>query len=238
MVKTGNAKAWLAHIDLLKYVIQSGFASALIFEDDVDWDVRIKDQMLKASRAIRNFTKTNESDPSPYGTGWDVLFFGHCGEICPDDQPVLRYEDETAVPPSSYVYEGGSTNIRDVIHERERIVQPSTHPVCTYAYAVTAASAPKVVQYVSRGGQMAMDLKLMVGCIHRELNCISINPEIFRAFVPDPDLGESSDLEQLNNMQKLIDGHATEVRGTTVNVAQSARCQALFGTTCQRTKPR
>lgn len=38
----GSALAWLAHIDMLKFVIQSGFNSALILEDDVDWDVAIK----------------------------------------------------------------------------------------------------------------------------------------------------------------------------------------------------
>ncbi len=38
----GSALAWLAHLDMLKLVIQSRLASALIMEDDVDWDVGIK----------------------------------------------------------------------------------------------------------------------------------------------------------------------------------------------------
>lgn len=38
----GAALAWLAHIDVLKYIIQSKLNSALVLEDDVDWDVDIK----------------------------------------------------------------------------------------------------------------------------------------------------------------------------------------------------
>ncbi len=38
----GSALAWLAHIDLLKFVIQTGMGSALILEDDVDWGLKIK----------------------------------------------------------------------------------------------------------------------------------------------------------------------------------------------------
>jgi GR25 family glycosyltransferase involved in LPS biosynthesis len=34
--------AWLGHLDLLKFVIQSKWNSALILEDDVDWDVDVR----------------------------------------------------------------------------------------------------------------------------------------------------------------------------------------------------
>jgi len=36
---TGSATAWLAHIDMIKFVIASGFETALIMENDVDWDI-------------------------------------------------------------------------------------------------------------------------------------------------------------------------------------------------------
>lgn len=49
----GSAAAWLAHIDLLKYVLQSELNSALIVEDDVDWDVNIK--VLLAGLPLHHF---------------------------------------------------------------------------------------------------------------------------------------------------------------------------------------
>ena len=38
----GSALAWLAHIDMLKFIIQSELTTALVLEDDADWDVNIK----------------------------------------------------------------------------------------------------------------------------------------------------------------------------------------------------
>lgn len=61
----GSAAAWLAHIDLLKYVISADLETAFIVEDDVDWDVRIKDQARLISDNVRAFRsmKLNVTDP-------------------------------------------------------------------------------------------------------------------------------------------------------------------------------
>jgi len=61
----GSAAAWLAHIDLLKYVISADLETAFIVEDDVDWDVRIKDQARLISDNVRAFRqmKINVTDP-------------------------------------------------------------------------------------------------------------------------------------------------------------------------------
>jgi hypothetical protein len=89
--------------------------SALILEDDTDWDVRIKDllhdfaltsramvQPLAGSeRSLSDSTKqenalikdiqfydmpaTEEPGVSPYGDNWDVLWLGHCGMAFPTD---------------------------------------------------------------------------------------------------------------------------------------------------------
>ena len=45
--KHGSTLAWLAHLDLLKLVVMSSMTTALIVEDDVDWDVRIGLQMQR-----------------------------------------------------------------------------------------------------------------------------------------------------------------------------------------------
>lgn len=97
----GSAKAWMAHLDLLKFVIASGPETALIIEDDVDWDVEIKSQMRLVSDNIRNYMTTVPSDPTPFGTDWDVLWLGHCGALAMNldgsEMPInpLIYADET-----------------------------------------------------------------------------------------------------------------------------------------------
>lgn len=76
----GSATAWMSHLDLLKFVIADDFESVLIIEDDVDWYLAIRDQMALISGAIRSFTNALEDDLTPYGTSWDVLWIGHCGD--------------------------------------------------------------------------------------------------------------------------------------------------------------
>lgn len=71
----------MAHLDLLKFVIASGPETALIIEDDVDWDVEIKSQMRLVSDNIRDYMGTSPEDPTPFGTEWDVLWLGHCGAL-------------------------------------------------------------------------------------------------------------------------------------------------------------
>lgn len=46
--------AWLAHIDMVKFVVASGLESALIIEDDVNWDVTIREQMRLVSENLRD----------------------------------------------------------------------------------------------------------------------------------------------------------------------------------------
>ncbi|KAF1814300.1 hypothetical protein P152DRAFT_512692 [Eremomyces bilateralis CBS 781.70] len=42
----GSATTWLSHLDMLKYVVFSQFQTALVLEDDVDWDLDIRHQMI------------------------------------------------------------------------------------------------------------------------------------------------------------------------------------------------
>lgn len=85
-------------------MVEENIASALILEDDADWDVRLKEQLdsiaqgtqlllerahteedfvSKLSPRTRKWDKIN----SPYGDGWDILWLGHCGETFPERIP-------------------------------------------------------------------------------------------------------------------------------------------------------
>lgn len=65
----GSAKAWVSHLDMIQHSVASGFSTALILEDDVDWDINIKEQMGLISDNIRNLTST--PDQSPFGHEWE-----------------------------------------------------------------------------------------------------------------------------------------------------------------------
>ncbi|KAL2198260.1 glycosyltransferase family 25 protein [Corynascus similis CBS 632.67] len=107
----GKRGSWRAHMNVLQRIVDENITSALIIEDDADWDVRLKSQMQVFSQAAKAFTQPlngqtvaeKHSDPpgqelplnqlpphmrkprlTPYGDNWDVLWLGHCGTSFPD----------------------------------------------------------------------------------------------------------------------------------------------------------
>jgi len=86
-------------------MVDNNIGSALILEEDADWDIRLREQLhdfakashvlnsrasaidrntttpSDASEAIHFETLPNDNTPyaSPYGDRWDVLWFGHLG---------------------------------------------------------------------------------------------------------------------------------------------------------------
>ncbi len=92
-------------------ILQTNLETALILEDDADWDVRLPSQLQQFALAAQAFTHplprtgrtlaedhhpptsdpntplTNlplfPTSPSPYGPSWDLLWLGHCGTDFP-----------------------------------------------------------------------------------------------------------------------------------------------------------
>lgn len=138
----GAAMAWLGHIDLLKFVIQNRWGSALIMEDDVDWDVRIRQQTQKIAKGVRELTKkpnwkvwerpeVRVEGSSPYGDDWDVLWMGHCSDPPDTLKPIVSWADDTVIPWKQYI--GLDHYMTTVLTEGQRASHRSFNPVCTYA---------------------------------------------------------------------------------------------------------
>lgn len=88
-------------------IVEENLDSALIMNDDVDWDVRLKPQLELTAAGARavldslpetffpygrpsSSSSSAASDlppTSPYGDDWDILWLGHCGEPFPEDLP-------------------------------------------------------------------------------------------------------------------------------------------------------
>ena len=110
----GEALAWLGHINLLKLFILYGWGSALILEDDVDWEQDIRSQTHQIAKSVRKLmekwgtssldeAEIKQYDPFPYGQGRDVLWMGHCSDYPEDHQPMVTWKDERMVPSEKYV---------------------------------------------------------------------------------------------------------------------------------------
>ncbi|KAM0714111.1 hypothetical protein Q7P37_011075 [Cladosporium fusiforme] len=51
--KNGTLYAWRSHMNVLSKIVEQNLTSALVLEDDVDWDIRIKSQMTDFAKAAR-----------------------------------------------------------------------------------------------------------------------------------------------------------------------------------------
>ncbi|KAI1204920.1 glycosyltransferase family 25 protein [Annulohypoxylon truncatum] len=231
----GSARAWLSHLDLLKYVIASDLETALIIEDDVDWDVRIKSEMRLVSDNVRAYTRVREDDPTPFGKNWDVLWLGHCGSIITDDMAEPRvYADDSRC--ETDLYSGWSKRfLREKLTEGHRQVQTSMLTVCTFGFGVTKHGARKMLPLLSKGGDEAYDVALSGYCRDQKLKCLVVNPQLFNHYEPPPDSGYLSDVHVGDGKgQTSDDVDFEDSMGTTGNIMKSARCEALFHETCMR----
>lgn len=225
--------AWFAHLDMIKFVVASGFSTALLVEDDVDWDVEILNQMRLVSDNLRNFTGASDIDPNPYGSGWDVLWLGHCGSVIDKEKPILVYPDETRCPNELWLG-FGKDELRDNVPEGYRAVHEVTiRAVCTYAYGITAESGQKILELMARGDGSAYDLQLSYYCATGDLRCIVANPQVMNHYEPPLSLGYVSPTRQGDGHGTSADDSQFEhLKGTTRDIVNSTRCKALFDDVC------
>ena len=149
----GAIGCWRAHLNIYQLMIQKDIHSALIFEDDADWDVALKWQMREVARGTRFLTDHREDmqPHSPYGDGWDIIWIGHCSSG-PDETDMRRWvvpNDSTVVPPSGrweFVkpdmrpFEDGSDG-----SPQTRLLYVPNWGSCSAAYAISLRGAKKVL---------------------------------------------------------------------------------------------
>lgn len=196
-------------------------------EDDIDWDIGVRNQTSLIAEAVQTLTHQKNIMHAPYGLDWDILWMGHCSDPLDKDHPMVVFKDPSVVAHENY--KGLNRWVTEVLQEGERSVHYSWNPVCTFAYAVSAKGAKKLLAHASLGLGGAFDLMLMHACQDKVIDCISINPEIFDPYHPGG--GDSSEVRAGDAGGSLV-AHAGDPMGHTDNILRSARCQGLFQSTC------
>ena len=112
-----------AHMDAAAFLLEKGWNSALILEDDVDWDIRLRSILQRFQQPlatlINSWSNTSDSAPIIQSTQndpwmskeWDLINFGTCIEagLDPKDRfdvqhpPLITYEDDTLPEYSSII---------------------------------------------------------------------------------------------------------------------------------------
>ncbi|KAF6221427.1 hypothetical protein HO133_002283 [Letharia lupina] len=153
---TSITGCWRAHINAAASILDNNLSSALILEDDADWDVSLKNQLTQFALGTRHIldAPTSSEPLSPYGDGWDMLWLGHCAQNKPT-KPFSRFiiANDTTVRPAGHrwhLWNPEPTLTYDLPHNRTtRVVYRSAGGMCSYAYALSYTGAQKLLYYLS-----------------------------------------------------------------------------------------
>lgn len=201
-------------------MIENNLASVLIFEDDVDWDVRLPYQMPNLAKGVRHLSGIPETQHqhSPYGDDWDIIWPGHCGEIMhkKDDRRYVIENDDTVSPKAHQP----SIKVLEDYPEGTRIVHRAGAPICTFSYAVSYRGAQKILMALAVKGGNSLAIDNGLGYLCRDgfldLQCYSIEPQLMHHHRPAGSVNKDSDIRG---------GDSEEVRekGETETIMYSAR---------------
>ncbi|MCJ1292122.1 hypothetical protein MMC34_003672 [Xylographa carneopallida] len=157
--------SWRAHLNAVAEVVHKNYTSALIMEDDADWDVRLKPLLrdfalsYNALARIPNATTLDyDSLPlvqppstSPYGDDWDLLWLGHCGMHLPFHGLAFHHND-TSVPEAKHLRSWDINEISPLVtyppHTRV-VMRQAEMPVCSLVYAISQRGARKLLYSLS-----------------------------------------------------------------------------------------
>lgn len=235
--------AWLGHLNALRAFLASSSATALIIEDDVDWDIHLRTTQIPATAsAFRSLT----SNFSPYSldaesywgntSAWDILWLGTCGDhFLPNAlrHPSLTYTDTTLPPLDKLHPQTAEFFATFNIPSHTRLLHPTVFPLCTFGYALTRPAAHRLLTEIAareaEGGTMAYDVRVLEACRDLGMRCWSVAPELMRH------LGAESEIADVDAGKEELNGGSrksgnVELMVHTANINCGVRSNGAFFT--------
>jgi hypothetical protein len=180
-------------------IVKEQIQTALIMEDDADWDVNIKSQLVEFARGTRYIMQQeNTATHSPYGDGWDALWVGHCGarNIESIDQRywVIR-DDPTAVPQTLWGFPRRQPNLTPAPLNGtfNRVIYRPYRGLCMYGYALSLQGARRILEDQALEAAQVSDRALNRLCSHLSTSCLAPYPTLIGSHKPAGDPNKGSD---------------------------------------------
>ncbi|KAF2494053.1 hypothetical protein BU16DRAFT_512313 [Lophium mytilinum] len=194
--------AWMSHLRVLEWFLSTDLETAMILEDDMDWDMRARSlQVPRAATALRALFNATPEEPHgyyPHHSHWDVLYLGHfdrwawfgqesgVGVQVPSDlKDAQVFADDTLPPRYNMVPNVASILTALDVPPHSRVVHPSRQPFGTWAYAVNRRSAAKILSdevgspRAPKWVSDSFDNTMVRACENGLLRCWTVFPEIF-----------------------------------------------------------
>ena len=131
-------------------MVQENIQTALIIEDDVDWDVMIKAQMTEIARGSKHLSHKNDKPShSPYGDDWWLISTGNCASRDSLKGVQERWvidNDPTVVPQvHRHLIFGPHTKPQVLSGPNTRLLFDMRSVICTGSYAITMEGASNMI---------------------------------------------------------------------------------------------
>jgi hypothetical protein len=152
-------------------MVQNRIHSALIIEDDSDWDILLKPQMLSFARGVQILQDSVLPLHSPYGDSWNVITLGHIGA---NNKPnrlqkyYVTHNDPTVIPAGRRAWERKPDFSAEQLQGNySQMVMEVNRFTGTGAYAVSLRGAARLLydQSMSRNAR-AIDPAIANVCRH------------------------------------------------------------------------
>ncbi|KAK5047193.1 hypothetical protein LTR84_006715 [Exophiala bonariae] len=206
---SGSLGCWRAHMDVVAKVVAENIQTALILEDDADWDVNIKEQLVEFAKGSKALQGHNSplSPISPYGDDWDVLWVGHCraGSAWEDEQDMWVIDDDLTVPTTNHRHANWRNDWlpEPVQRNGTRVVLKTHGGMCMYGYAISQRGARKILAALSVQSQnMPVDVGMSALCRERSVKpfkCYAPYPPLFASHRPAGPSSRDSDIRNKDN---------------------------------------
>ncbi|KAL9591958.1 MAG: hypothetical protein Q9179_007201 [Wetmoreana sp. 5 TL-2023] len=185
-------------------VVEARYSSALIIEDDADWDVALKSQLKNLAHRTRTLSNAGRNESlwitsktptqSPYGDDWDLLWLGNCAvPPAPDDAQTFPGEGQGDSSQMHYVFpvRGGMS--------------------CLYGYAINYKSARTLLGWLIDVDEPT-DFAISKYC--ERYRCIAVWPELIGSHKPAGSHAKDSSISDTDN--------GWREKGVTRNIVHSA----------------
>ncbi|KAL8928119.1 MAG: hypothetical protein Q9172_001029 [Xanthocarpia lactea] len=234
-MRNATVGCWRSHMQAAHDIVNNRLSSALIFEDDADWDISFRSQLLNfaiGSQWLLN-TASGATPHSPYGDGWDLLWLGHCA-LAPikDDPRRVLLENDPSTTPFTHRFNLGDIPDMQRYDNTTRIVYATDGGTCLYAYALSYRGAQKILFHLSMSyfhRPVDFGIHDMCNDHSRAFRCIGVFPQLVDSHrgagssLKDSDISKGDEVDRKKgfsynivrstrlNVEHLIDGQESQI---------------------------
>ena len=202
-------------------IVNDRISTALVLEDDADWDISLKEQLMDFATGARYIAGTPSTPHSPYGDDWDMLWLGHCStrQIQSDTRLFVVQNDHTVPPMNHRVNFNSVPDLKSMGYDNStRIVFHANNGVCLYSYALSYRGARKMLRWQATVKEF-QPIDVAVGHQCRDdpgFKCIAVFPQLVDTHKGAGRKSRDSDIG-------AFDPKDIREKGFTPNIMQSTR---------------